>query len=199
MRSVLFLVGLVLGFLGGVGTIIYLQQRSKDTGEMSIVFAQKSYYETPAVVTISGTLTGEGLGYPNNTYSIACFQDRKECWMTSVEAIGGLQIARMDSPYAYDIRKWSPYEVIAGDDGTFGCFKTTITIDRQSQQVLWVEEPVNQTQVMCAKSENKIRIYDRELARLEEDIWKEDLSDFRDFASKFSEALNHSKPLSLAP
>ena len=71
MRSVLFLVGLVLGFLGGVGTIIYLQQRNKDTGEMSIVFAQKSYYETPAVVTVSGTLTGEGLGYPNNTYSIA--------------------------------------------------------------------------------------------------------------------------------
>ena len=105
MRSVLFLVGLVLGFLGGVGTIIYLQQRNKDTGEMSIVFAQKNYYETPAVVTVSGTLTGEGLGYPNNTYSIACFQDRKECWMTSVEAIGGLQIGRMDSPYAYDIRK----------------------------------------------------------------------------------------------
>jgi hypothetical protein len=62
MRSVLFLVGLVLGFLGGVGTIIYLQQRNKDTGEMSIVFAQKNYYETPAVVTVSGTLTGEGLG-----------------------------------------------------------------------------------------------------------------------------------------
>jgi hypothetical protein len=41
MRSALFLVGLVLGFLGGVGTIIYLQQRNKDTGEMSIVFAQK--------------------------------------------------------------------------------------------------------------------------------------------------------------
>ena len=88
MRSVLFLVGLVLGFLGGVGTIIYLQQRNKDTGEiagreMSIVFAKKNYYETPDLVTVSGTLTGEGLGYPNNTYSIACFQDRKECWMTS--------------------------------------------------------------------------------------------------------------------
>ena len=160
MRSVLFLVGLVLGFLGGVGTIIYLQQRNKDTGERPIESAQKKLsYETPAVVTVSGTLTGEGLGCPNNTYSIACFQDRKECWMTSVEAIGDLQIGRMDSPYAYDIRKWSPYEVIAGDDGTFGCFKTTITIDRQSQQVLWVEEPVNQTQVMCAKSENKIRKY----------------------------------------
>jgi hypothetical protein len=98
MRSVLFLVGLVLGFLGGVGTIIYLQQRNKDTGEMLIVFAKKNYYETPAVVTVSGTLTGEGLGYPNNTYSIACFQDRKECWMTSVEAIGGLHIRSRTRP-----------------------------------------------------------------------------------------------------
>jgi hypothetical protein len=66
MRSVLFLVGLVLGFLGGVGTIIYLQQRNKDTGEiagreMSIVFAKKNYYETPDMVTVSGTLRGPRL------------------------------------------------------------------------------------------------------------------------------------------
>jgi hypothetical protein len=159
MRIVLLLVGLAIGFLGGAGAMIYLQERNKDSNEMAIVFAQKLYHETPDVVTVSGTLTGEGLGYPNNTHSIGCFKDRKECWMTSVQAIGGLQIGRMDSPYAYDVRKWSAYEVVAGDDGTFGCSKTTITIDRKSQQVLWVEEPVNQTQVMCAKSENKIRKY----------------------------------------
>jgi hypothetical protein len=159
MRWVLLLAGLTIGFLCGAGGLIYLQERNKDTGEMSIVFAQKSYYETPALVTVSGTLKGDGMAYPNNTYSIACFQDRKECWLTSVEAIGGQQVGRMDAPYEYEIRKWSPSEVVAGDDGTFGCFKTTITIERRSQQVLWVEEPVNQTQVMCAKSENKIKKY----------------------------------------
>jgi hypothetical protein len=159
MKWALLIVGLVVGFVGGVGGILYLQQGNRDTGEMSIVFAKKLYYETPALVIVSGTLTGEGLAYPNNTYSIACFQDRKECWATSVQAIGGQQIGRMDAPYSYDIRKWSAYEVVAGDDGTFGCSKTTITFDRKSEQVLWVEEPVNQTQVMCAKSENKIRKY----------------------------------------
>jgi hypothetical protein len=159
MRVVLLLVGLVIGFVSGAGAIIYLQERNKEPGEMSIVFAPKNYYESPAVVTVSGTLTGDGLAYPNNTYSIACIQDRKECWMTSVQAIGGQQIGRMDAPYEYEIRKWSPYEVVAGDDGAFGCLKTTITIDRKSQQVLWVEEPINQTKVMCAKSENKIRKY----------------------------------------
>jgi hypothetical protein len=159
MKWAFLLAGLVLGFLCGAGGLSYLQERNKNIGEMSIVFAEKLYYETPALVTVSGTLTGEGMAYPNNTYSIACFQDRKECWMTSVQAIGGQLIGRMDAPYEYGIRKWSPYEVVAGDDGSFGCFKTTITIDRQSEQILWVEEPVNQTQVMCAKSENKIRKY----------------------------------------
>src|SRR3954447_15363900 len=101
MKWVLLVVSLLVGFLGGVAGILYLQQGNKDTGETSIVFAKKLYYETPAVVMVSGTLTGEGLAYPNNTYSIACFQDRKECWATSVQAIGGQQIGRMDAPYSY--------------------------------------------------------------------------------------------------
>jgi hypothetical protein len=159
MRWALLFVGLVVGFIGGAGSIIYVQERNKDTGEMSIVFADKFYYDGNGVVSVSGTLTGDGIGYPNNTCSMACFQDRKECWMTSVQAIGGLQIGRMDAPYTYEIRTWSQYEVVAGDDGSFGCFKTTITIDRQLKKFLFVEEPVNQTKVMCAKSENKIRKY----------------------------------------
>jgi hypothetical protein len=157
MKWALLIVGLVVGFVGGVAALLHLQQGNKESGEMSIVFAKKMYYEMGDFVTVSGTLTGPGQAYPNNTYSIGCWKDRKECWLTYVSAIGGQQIGRMDAPYSYDIRKWSDYEVVAGDDGTFGCSKTTITIDRKSQQVLWVEEPLNQTQVMCAKPENKTR------------------------------------------
>ena len=86
MRAVLFVVGLLIGAVCGVGGIIYVQDRNKETGEMSIVFAPKNYYESPAIVTVSGTLTGDGLAYPNNTYSMACFKDRKECWMTSSDS-----------------------------------------------------------------------------------------------------------------
>lgn len=156
-KWVLLIVGLIVGFVGGAAAILYLQQGNKETGEMSIIFAKKLYYENSDLVTVSGTLTGPGQAYPNNTYSIACFKDRKECWMTYASAIGRQQICRMDAPWVYDVRKWSDYEVVAGEDGAFGCSKTTITIDRKSEQVLWVEEPVNQTQVMCAKSENKTR------------------------------------------
>jgi hypothetical protein len=62
MRWVLLLVGLLIGFACGAGAIIYLQDRNKDTSEMAIMFAPKSYYENQSVVMVSGTLTGEGLG-----------------------------------------------------------------------------------------------------------------------------------------
>ena len=111
------------------------------------------------MVAVSGTLTGEAIAYPNNTYSIACFQERKECWMTSVDAIGAQQIGRMDAPYEYDIRSWTKSEIVAAYDAPFGCFKTTITITRATKAVLWVEEPVNQTKPFCKDAENKIRKY----------------------------------------
>jgi hypothetical protein len=160
MKWVRLIVGLVVGFVAGAGSLVYLQERNRatqDTGEMSIIFAKKFYYDNSELVTVSGTLTGLGQAYPNNTYSIACFKERTECWLTSVSAIGTQQIGRMDPPYAYEVRKWWDSEVVAGDNGTLACIKTTVTIDRKSEQVLWVEEPVNQTKVMCAKSENKTR------------------------------------------
>jgi len=158
MRWVLLLFGLVVGYIGGAGSIIYLQMSSaKDTGEMSIVFAPKNYYDTEQMVAVSGTLTGQGMAYPNNTYSIACYQEMKECWMTYVDAIGAQQIGRMDAPSAYDIRSWTRNEVVAGYDAPFGCFKTTITIARSTKEVLWVEEPVNQTKPFCKDAKNEIR------------------------------------------
>lgn len=157
-RWVLFPVGLLVGFVGGAGSIIYLQMsNTKDTDEMSIVFAPKNYCDTEQMVAISGTLTGPGMAYPNNTYSIACYQEMKECWMTYVDAIGARQIGRMDAPSAYDIRSWTKNEIIAGYDAPFGCFKTTITIARSSKELLWVEEPINQTKPFCKDAKNEIR------------------------------------------
>jgi hypothetical protein len=158
MKFVLLLVGAVVGFLAGAGSLLYLQGQ-RQPNEMSIVFDNKNFYDSEAFVTVSGTLTGDGLAYPNNTYSIACFKDRKECWISSVRAIGGMLIGRMDAPYEYEIRKWTPYEVVAVYDGTFGCFKTTITIERKTENALWVEEPMNQAQPQCKDAETKVRKY----------------------------------------
>jgi len=75
------------------------------------------------------------------------------------DQIGPNLIGRVDAPYAYEITKWTPYEVIAGADGTLGCVKTTITIERKTKDVLWVDEPVNQTQQQCKDADTKIRRY----------------------------------------
>jgi hypothetical protein len=158
MRWIILLAGLVVGFVGGAGSIIYLQMsNAKEPGEMSIVFAPKNYYDSEQMVAVSGTLTGPGMAYPNNTYSIACYQQMKECWMTYVDAIGAQQIGRMDAPSPYDIRSWTRNEIVAGYDAPFGCFKTTITIARSTKEVLWVEEPVNQTKPSCKDAKNETR------------------------------------------
>ncbi len=63
----------------------------------------------------------------------------------------------MDAPYAYEMRKWTQNEVVAGFESQFSCLKTTITIERSTKEVLGVEEPVNQTLPLCKDAENKIR------------------------------------------
>jgi hypothetical protein len=83
------------------------------------------------------------MAYPNNTHSLGYYKHRLECWLTSVNAIGGAQIGRMDAPYPYEMRTWTQYEVVAGFESQFSCLKTTITIERSTKQVPWVEEPVN--------------------------------------------------------
>jgi hypothetical protein len=46
-----------------------------------IVFAQKLFTDLPdyGAVEISGTLTGDGIANKNNTISISCYKERREC------------------------------------------------------------------------------------------------------------------------
>lgn len=159
MKWVLLLIGLVIGFLGGAGTIIYLQTRAavEETGEMAILFDSKNYYDSDAFVSVSGTLTGPGIAYPNNTYNVTCYQELKQCWSSDIEAIGDKHMGRLGPPSQFDVRSWAKNEIVAGYDAPFGCFKTTITIARASKVLLWVEEPVNQTKPFCKDAKNETR------------------------------------------
>jgi hypothetical protein len=58
-------------------------------------------------------------------------------------------LAPMEGPWWFEVLEWTPYEVVAGDDGSDGCVKATITISRKTKELLWVEEPVNQTRPFC--------------------------------------------------
>ncbi|MFL6948620.1 MAG: hypothetical protein ACJ8FU_10535, partial [Xanthobacteraceae bacterium] len=79
--------------------------------EEEIVFAPKNFWDSKdsfgdGFINVSGTLTGEGLGYKNNTYSLSCYKDRMECWVSYVEQIGPAQVGRMSAPDIYPIAKW---------------------------------------------------------------------------------------------
>jgi hypothetical protein len=132
--------------------------------EEKIKFAPKEFWFNPDAETIevSGTLTGEGVSYPNNTQVITCWKRRMECTVISVVAAGerfhvpgGFDIDPVTGPGFYPIISWTDNEVAAQDDDGM-CSRTTIRITRKSRTVLWVQEPINQTQTWCAKSETRV-------------------------------------------
>lgn len=159
MKVVWLLIGLVFGvMLGGAG-LLYLQHGNAAGRPVNeILFPEKNYFDNGVWVAVSGTLTGKDLGYPNNTYAISCFQEKRECLVSYIQQIGPNQIGRMESPWIIPITKWDLSEVVV-DEGSsaFGCLRTVITIDRLAKSVAWVELPVNQTKPACAKSQSTIR------------------------------------------
>ena len=155
MRPVVFIFGLVVGLGCGAWGLIYLNEL------ISTEFTRKVYYDDNSdVVTVSGTLTGE-IEFPNNSCSIGCYRDLKQCWIACVQAISGPQLGPMTAPFLYEIRSWTANEIVAASSVSSGaliaCHRTTIKIDRSTEQVLWGEEPVNQTKPICKDSENKSR------------------------------------------
>jgi hypothetical protein len=128
-----------------------------------IVFSPKAFHNSetipalrgqiPPFVNISGTLTGDGVGYPNNTNNITCRKDSGICLVSSVEQIGLNQVGSLGSPTSYDIKKWGRDEIIA--TGGDPCNDITITILLRSEVVAWVQEPIRQSSALCANPSTK--------------------------------------------
>jgi hypothetical protein len=161
----LFIGGVVFGGMAAFGGVIYLDKR-KLSADDQLIFAPKNFYDSKepagefAAVYISGTLTGKNLAYPNNTYAVSCYGTYKACFVAYVEQIGQDQIGRMQNPAAYPIVKMNQYEVIAQEEASlFGCYRVTLTIDRKAEQLLWVEEPINQTKPNCKDADTTTRKY----------------------------------------
>jgi hypothetical protein len=85
MKWIFFAVGLVLGAIGAFATVVYAHMNKFGEPDDNILFAEKDYFEGgDLTVGISGTLTGPGLDYPNNTYNILCYKERGECWTSNI-------------------------------------------------------------------------------------------------------------------
>ena len=118
-----------------------------------IAFSNKLFMNTEAFVYVAGTLTADWIGYKNNTYSILCLPE--QCMVASTAQIGPRQVARIDGPTVYSVARWTDDEVVASANSL--CSKTTITIDRQTKTMLWVEAPINQTENACKDADTTVR------------------------------------------
>jgi hypothetical protein len=122
--------------------------------EEEIRFAPKAFFnDVGDNVEVSGTLTGPGVGYPNNTNVVTCVKERKECFVITVEADKNY-VSRVTGPGIMPVTSWTNAEIVAQDESM--CSRTTISIERKGGEVLWVQEPINQTKTWCAKSDSRL-------------------------------------------
>jgi hypothetical protein len=156
-----FFLGIVIGAVATFGaTLTYFQKPEKDD---DILFPHKSFGDNDqkgewGEVIISGTLTGRDQNHPNNAYSVHCIYRYKTCFVSDVIQIRSKQIGYMEAE-DYPIVKWNDYELVAQKEISINCYRTTFTINRKMQTLLWVDEPINQTTTLCNNSDPNIRKY----------------------------------------
>jgi hypothetical protein len=119
-----------------------------------IIFPIKVFSGTKTYVAAKGTLSADWIAFKNNTYSIVCLRD--ECIVADVEQIGPKQINSIDGPLVYPVKQWTDDGQVVAEDDAF-CSRITITLDRKTETVLWVETPINQTTIACKNADNAIR------------------------------------------
>ena len=116
---------------------------------------------TYGIVFVSGTLTGDDLAHKNNSYAVTCYEDLRECYVYSVDQIGFNQVGYLEMPIPYPITKWTPDEIIASDvvPPNLNCTRITISLERKTEEAVWVEEPINQSSAACKNADTQVRKY----------------------------------------
>ena len=79
---------------GGHGVAALCANSSWGAGD-DIIFAPKAFVDLGEMVGISGTLTGDGISYKNNTKSITCFKALRKCFAAGIEQAGDRQLSRL--------------------------------------------------------------------------------------------------------
>ena len=154
----LLALGLVIGMTGGAGAVLYLVEKNKSADAGDILMSQKVFLDNETYLIVYGTVAGLAQ-YPNNSATIICYRERKKCSTTFVRQTGPNTLSPVAVPAEYDIAEWTSSELTASSSGTLGCVRTTITIKQKTEEVLWVDEPVNLNQPQCGDADRQVRKY----------------------------------------
>jgi hypothetical protein len=125
-----------------------------------IIFDTKSVVLIPhpnnnSILTASGTWTGEGIGYKNNTNRIICYQKDMICTIQSVEQIGEKQISSIAYPTQYSISKWDSDTIISSIDDKINCHKSTISILQKIKMIILTDEYFEYDNDQCKSADRK--------------------------------------------
>ncbi|MCW2286233.1 hypothetical protein M2323_004028 [Rhodoblastus acidophilus] len=120
-----------------------------------VLFAKKAFLDVGDAVSVIGTISGDGVGYPNNSARISCYRARNECVVTTVEQIGLNHVGSISEPAFIPVARWTATEIVAEYDGLgVGCSSLSIFIDRGTHRVRWVQAPKNSAYALCEHSEH---------------------------------------------
>lgn len=133
----------------------------KERPDDRILFGPKRFNVIPfgpglETIAVSGTLTGEGIDYANNSVLIYCRQEAMDCWIVDIAQVGPNQIGDLQIPTNYAVTRWDADVVVMGSANLYPCRRETISIQKRTQSVVWVQEPINQTDANCLKSDTKL-------------------------------------------
>ena len=124
-----------------------------------VVFDRKWFFPKEDHLYAVGSLAGTGKRHQNTT-QITCDKQAKECLTSAIEAIGFgdtyVQLGRLESPSRLAVVRWDAREIIASDAAalpSFWCLRTTVYIDLKSEEVTWVEEPINRDTTFCQQAD----------------------------------------------
>ena len=101
-----------------------------------IIFPHKIFTDTGDAVSVTGTLTGNGVPYKYNTRIIECFRDRRECSVTIVDSgaqTDGICHIFVDNMLPLQIIQWNKDQIIATTDAR--CDSNLYMIDRRAKTV----------------------------------------------------------------
>lgn len=161
--ATLILVFVIGTGIGAAPLFFYLRTHDRTALRFgyTILFPERFFYSAEDFVALSGTLTGPDQTYPNNTYSIGCYRDRRECWLASIEEIQPHTLGQMAAPIAYQITSWSDTQIVAVSDAN-ACKQVVLTIDRAGRSLSWIEQPTSPPKNFCTDSDASTKNYSLE-------------------------------------
>jgi hypothetical protein len=144
---------------------------SQPKNDTNIIFPNRAFSDGGDIVSITGRLAGDGVGYKNNAETISCYKQEKECELQDLEQIGPNQIGGLMPALSLPITRWDEQVITASDSEVTNpgaCSHVTINIDRKMQVALYVQQPANQTALFCQHTDAKTYKW-----TVEHSLWEE--------------------------